>query len=149
MHELGYNYRITDFQCALGMSQLTKLDRFVQRRREIAETYDQAFKNHRSLRPLTEGNKYSSYHLYVGLIDFEKAGLTRADFCRKLVHHKIGVMVHYIPINKQPYYQSLGYGDEQTPQMDLYYQTAISLPMFPSITDEEQSYIIDKIKKII
>ena len=58
-------------------------------------------------------------------------------------------MVHYIPINKQPYYQSLGYGDEQTPQMDLYYQSAISLPMFPSITDEEQAYIIDEIKKII
>jgi UDP-4-amino-4,6-dideoxy-L-N-acetyl-beta-L-altrosamine transaminase len=149
MHELGFNYRITDFQCALGMSQLGKLDRFVQRRREIAKIYDQAFKNHCRLRPLTDGNQNSSCHLYVTLIDFEKAGVTRADFCRKLSDHKIGVMVHYIPINKQPYYQSLGYGDEQTPQMDLYYQTAISLPMFPSITDEEQTYIIDEIKKII
>ena len=73
IHDLGFNYRITDFQCALGISQLTKLDRFVNRRREIAEKYDQVFKNLSELRPLTEGNKNSSYHLYVALIDFEKA----------------------------------------------------------------------------
>jgi UDP-4-amino-4,6-dideoxy-L-N-acetyl-beta-L-altrosamine transaminase len=149
MHELGFNYRITDFQCALGMSQLRKLNRFVQRRREIACIYDQAFRNHRTLHPLTYGNQNSSYHLYATRINFEESGLSRANFCRKLEDCKIGVMVHYIPINKQPYYRSLGYGDEQTPQMDLYYKQCISLPMYPLLNEVEQKYIIERVLDLL
>lgn len=143
MQNLGFNYRITDFQCALGWSQLNKLERFVKRRREIAKIYDDGFKN-TAVRPLYKYNDNSSYHLYVVKIDYTKHGMTRAGFIKLLKEKNIGTQVHYIPINKQPYYKKLGYGTEATPVMDNYYDECISIPMYPSLSNEEIYYIMEQ-----
>lgn len=142
MRELGFNYRLTDIQCALGLSQMKKLDEFVTRRIEIAKRYDVAFEN-TPVEPLYTYNGRSAYHLYVVKVDFTRQKLSRAELFLKLREKGIGVQVHYIPINKQPYYRGLGYGDEHTPNMDEYYSRCFSIPMYPALTDEEQGYVIE------
>lgn len=137
MVDLGFNYRITDFQCALGISQLKKLDRFLQRRREIARRYDEFFKNFEFVKPLYNYNENSSYHLYVVRIDFSKFGFTKAQFFNTTREKGVGLQVHYIPINRQPYYRRLGYGSENLPKMYQYYEEAVSLPMFYGLKDDE------------
>jgi len=148
MRELGFNYRITDIQCALGLSQLQKLDRFIARRIEIAKKYDEAFRN-TIIRPLYTYNGKSSYHLYVVRVDFDKSALSKADLFRRLREKNIGIQLHYIPINKQPYYRGLGYGDETTPVMDRYYEECFSLPMYPKLSDEEQMYVIETLYSVL
>lgn len=143
MQTLGYNYRITDFQCALGLSQFGKLDAFIARRRALAKAYDQAFSGDGRVEPLYPYTGESSYHLYVVRVDFGKVPVTRAEFFVKMRDCGIGLQLHYIPINKQPYYRGLGYGSEATPVMDRYYQQCLSLPMYPDLSDEEQKYVID------
>ncbi len=144
MIDLGYNYRITDIQCALGISQLAKLDHFIERRFEIAQRYDKAFVN-TIVNPLYLFDGKSSYHLYVVLVDFDKLKISKEELFIKLKELKIGIQLHYIPINKQPYYKNLGYGDENTPNMDKYYKECFSLPMFPKLSDKEQEYVIDSL----
>ena len=102
MRELGYNYRITDIQCALGLSQMKKLEGFINRRIEIAQRYDEAFKDE-IIKPLYTYNGKSSYHLYVVKVDFAQIIITKADLFNKLRKKNIGIQLHYIPINKQPY----------------------------------------------
>jgi UDP-4-amino-4,6-dideoxy-L-N-acetyl-beta-L-altrosamine transaminase len=148
MQELGFNYRITDIQCALGTSQLKKLDNFIARRKQLAKNYDNAFENS-IIKPLYKYDGNSSYHLYVVLVDFDKLNISKEDMFMKLREFNIGVQLHYIPINKQPYYKNLGYGDENTPKMDKYYQQCFSLPMYPKLTDEEQQYVIDKLFEVL
>ena len=148
MNELGFNYRITDIQCALGISQLKKLDSFCAKRKEIAKQYDKAFKKTyiKSLY-LYDGN--SSYHLYVVQIDFDKLKISKEELFSKLKELNIGIQLHYIPINKQPYYKNLGYGNEVTPNMDTYYKQSFSLPMYPTLSYEEQNYVIESLLEII
>lgn len=148
MIELGYNYRITDIQCALGLSQLKKLDGFVARRMDIAKIYDKAFKN-TIIKPLYTFDGNSSYHLYVVLVDFTKLNITKEDMFVEMRKKNIGLQLHYIPINKQPYYRSLGYGDEHTPIMDRYYEECFSLPMYPSLSNEEQNYVIKALLEVL
>lgn len=145
MRELGHNYRITDIQCALGLSQLKKLDGFIARRKEIAKTYDSAFKG-TIIKPF-DGN--SSYHLYVVLVDFTKLNVSKEELFIQLREKNIGIQLHYIPINKQPYYKNLGYGNEYTPVMDKYYEECFSLPMYPLLSDEEQRYVIKSLFEIL
>lgn len=141
MRELGFNYRITDIQCALGLSQLNKQIDFLERRYEIAKTYDQAFGNS-LVKPLYTFDGKSSYHLYVVQVDFTKLSISKVELFNKLKEKNIGIQVHYIPINKQPYYIALGYGNENTPVMDKYYEECFSLPMYPLLSDDEQKYVI-------
>lgn len=148
MRELGYNYRITDIQCALGISQLKKLDVFIARRKEIAKIYDSAFKD-TIVRPLYTFDGKSSYHLYVVLVDFTKLNISKEELFIKLREKNIGIQLHYMPINKQPYYKSLGYGNEQTPNMDKYYEQCFSLPMYPLLSDKEQEYVIETLFEIL
>lgn len=148
MRELGFNYRITDIQCALGLSQLSKLDSFIERRIEIAKKYDQAFENS-IVKPLYTYDGKSSYHLYVVQVDFSKLNISKEDLFNQLREKNIGIQLHYIPINTQPYYRSLGYGDEHTPVMDRYYQECFSLPMYPKMTNEEQNYVIKSLFEVI
>ncbi|HIP61453.1 MAG TPA: UDP-4-amino-4,6-dideoxy-N-acetyl-beta-L-altrosamine transaminase [Sulfurovum sp.] len=148
MRELGFNYRITDIQSALGISQLKKLDRFIERRIEIVKRYDEAFKNS-FVKPLYTYDGKSSYHLYVVQVDFSKLTISKEDLFNKLREKGIGIQLHYIPINKQPYYKSLGYGDEKTPIMDRYYDECFSLPMFPKLSSEEQEYTIETLFEIL
>jgi len=148
MRELGFNYRMTDIQCALGLSQLSKLDSFISRRIELVKRYDEAF--HTTLvKPLYTYDCKSSYHLYVVRVNFSKLNLSKEELFNKLREQSIGIQLHYIPINKQPYYQTLGYGDEYTPVMDKYYEECFSLPIFPKMTDDEQAYIIKTLFEIL
>lgn len=141
MRDLGYNYRITDIQCALGLSQLKKLNAFIARRKEIAKSYDRAFKD-TIVKPLYTFEGNSSYHLYVVLVDFTKINISKEELFLRLRDKNIGIQLHYMPINKQPYYRSLGYGNEHTPVMDKYYEECFSLPMYPALGNNEQDYVI-------
>ncbi len=148
MRELGFNYRITDIQCALGLSQLKKLDNFIDRRIQIAKKYDDAFQN-ALIKSLYTYNGKSSYHLYVVQVDFSKLKITKADLFNRLREKSIGIQLHYIPINKQPYYKDLGYGNENTPVMDKYYEECFSLPMYPKMTDTEQAFVVKSLFEIL
>lgn len=148
MRELGFNYRITDIQCALGLTQLKKQVGFLQRRYEIAKAYDKALEN-TNVKPLYTYDGTSSYHLYVVQVDFTKLSITKEDLFNTLKEKNIGIQLHYIPINKQPYYKSLGYGSENTPVMDNYYRECFSLPMYPLLSDEEQSYVIKTLLEVL
>ncbi len=142
MRELGFNYRITDFQCALGLSQLKKLDSFIEKRVKIAKRYDKAF-NKSIIKPLYTYHGKSSYHLYVVKVDFSKLNISKEELFIKIREKNIGLQLHYIPINKQPYYRSLGYENEITTIMDRYYSECFSLPIYPNLSESEQEYIID------
>ena len=148
MHELGFNYRITDLQCALGISQLKKLPSFIERRFEIVKKYDTAFKN-TIVKPLYTFDGKSSYHLYVVQVDFAQVNITKVELFNTLREKKIGIQLHYIPINKQPYYKNIGYGNEVTPNMDKYYKECFSLPMYPLLSNEEQDYVIKTLMDIL
>ena len=148
MHSLGFNYRITDMQAALGISQLKKLDSFVKRRKEIALRYDEAFFNS-IVKPLYSFNQNSSYHLFVVKVDFSKLNISKVELFNKMREKNIGLQLHYIPINKQPYYKSLGYGNEDTPIMNKYYDECFSLPMYSSLSNEEQEYVIKTLFEIL
>ncbi|MGJ0331792.1 UDP-4-amino-4,6-dideoxy-N-acetyl-beta-L-altrosamine transaminase [Aliarcobacter cryaerophilus] len=148
MHSLGFNYRITDMQAALGISQLKKLDSFIKRRKEIALRYDEAFFNS-IVKPLYSFNQNSSYHLYVVKVDFSKLNISKVELFNKMREKYIGLQLHYIPINKQPFYKNLGYGNEDTPIMNKYYDECFSLPMYSSLSNEEQEYVIKTLFEIL
>lgn len=142
---LGYNYRITDIQCALGISQMKKIDRFVERRREIAKRYDEAFKSMEGIvTPKQEEGCNNSWHLYVIQIRNKK----RKEVFDALRNKNIGVNVHYIPVYKHPYYQKNGYQDVCCENAEAYYEKAISIPMYPLLTEDEQDYVIKTIKEL-
>lgn len=148
MHSLGFNYRITDMQAALGISQLKKLDSFIKRRKEIALKYDKAFLNS-VVKPLYSFNQNSSYHLFVVKVDFSKLNISKVELFNKMREKNIGLQLHYIPINKQPFYKNLGFGEENTPVMDDYYKKAISLPIYPNLSLEEQEHVCKSIIEIL
>lgn len=148
MNSLGFNYRITDIACALGISQLKKIDNFIEKRKNIAKNYDKAFLNS-IVKPLYNFDKDSSYHLYVVRVDFSKLNITKIELFNKMKEKNIGLQLHYIPINKQPFYKNLGYGKENTPIMDRYYEECFSLPMYPTLTIEEQEYVIKSLFEVL
>jgi len=145
MQELGFNYRITDIQCALALSQLKKLDSFTAKRRKIASRYDKAFKNYELIKPLYPLNDSSSYHLYVVLVEFNQINITKEKFFKQMRKLGIGLQLHYIPVNRQPYYRKLGFGNEKHPVMQNYYKKAFSLPIYPSLTEQNQDYVINRL----
>ena len=151
MHELGYNYRITDFQCALGSSQLKKLDSFIQKRRKIAKRYDDSFSNIDSLRiPKVQSDIEHSYHLYPLQIDFEKLSISKVEFFEKMKKAGINLQVHYIPIHLQPYYMNnYGFKEGDSPISENFYQSEISLPVYPELSVDEQEIVIESIKQLV
>lgn len=150
MQELGFNFRITDIQCGLALSQFKKLDRFISRRRELVYTYDQAFAGMRNCRPAQNiGRDQSGHHLYVLRIDFGGAGLTRAQLMLELRSRQIGNQVHYIPVPAQPHYRRLGFRPEDYPNAQTYYQEALSIPLFFALTNEEQERVIAAFKELV
>lgn len=140
--DLGYNYRITDIQCALGISQMDKLPQFLVRRKEIAGVYDEAFAAADNIEtPFQKDGCSNAYHLYVIRVKNKK----RRDVFEQLRGAGIGVNVHYIPVYKHPYYQKHGYDKVCCPNAEQYYDECISLPMYPALADEEQRYVIEKV----
>ncbi len=134
MPEIGWNYRLPDVLCALGISQLRKLERFQQRRREIAALYDRLLAPLApALRPIPRRRAHG-WHLYAVLIDFAMLGTTRARFLAALRKQRIGGQVHYVPVHKQPYYRRR-YGEIALPGADAYYARCLSIPFFPTMTD--------------
>ena len=139
MQTLGYNYRLTDFQAALGNSQLKRADEGLKRRREIAATYFEAFKNNLKITGQSGVVEGHAYHLYIIRTAKRKE---LYDFLRS---KQIFCQVHYIPVHTMPYYQSLGNKKGDFPIAEKYYDECLSLPMYPTLTDEEQNYVIDHI----
>ena len=144
MRELGYNYRLTDIQAALGLNQLKKLDSFLDKRRAIAKRYHDGFKGTK-IEPLYPFSDGSAYHLFVVQVDYHD----KRELFEKLLAKGVGVQLHYMPINKQPYYKDLGYGAENTPMMDRYHDRALSLPMYPLLSEGEQEYVIEMLKSMV
>ncbi len=143
MQDLGFNYRITDFQCALGISQMDKLDDFVLRRRKIAAAYDRTFqKLDEIITPSVSPECESSFHLY----PIQLKTLDRNTIFKKLRDRGLGINVHYIPVHMQPFYRNnLGYEIGNFPRAEKYYQSCLSLPLYPKMTDEE----VEQVKKTV
>lgn len=139
MQELGYNYRLSDIHAALGVSQLKKINANLDRRQEIAQKYNLTFKGTSILTPFAEETIYHVYHLYI--IQTEKRK-ELYDFLRK---HDIFTQVHYIPVHLQPYYKKMGWKKGDFPVAEAYYEKALSLPIYQSLSDDEQDFVIEKI----
>lgn len=142
--DLGYNYRMTDIHAALGLSQLNRLHEYVERRHMIAARYDKEFNDANLITPYRNLANKSALHLYV--IQVEPSQHDR--IFHELRGSDIGVNLHYIPVHTQPYYQKLGFARGDFPNSEDYYTRAISLPIFPNLTEYEQSYVIDTVKRI-
>ena len=151
MHEVGYNYRITDIQCALGISQLAKLDRFIHRRADIVAQYNAAFRTLPSVRcPQSSDPALVAWHLYVMQFDFAALGKTRSRVMDELRQQGVGSQVHYIPVHLQPYYgNKYGYARGKCPVAEAYYQRCLSLPLFPAMTDDDVDHVILAVHKVI
>lgn len=143
---LGFNYRMTDLQAALGLSQLTRLTDFVEKRHYLASAYNKELQDLPLILPFQHKDTFSSYHLYVIQVNTHRTSLPRNILFKKLQNANIGVNLHYIPVHTQPYYQSLGFLRGNFPRSEHYADHAISLPMYPGLTEEEQKYIINQLK---
>lgn len=142
---LGYNYRMTDIQAALGISQMRKLDGYVKRRHEIATLYDES-ESKLPGTPIPQA-QYSSYHLYVLRINSEKSINKRDHIFKDLRSRGIGVNLHYYPVHLQPYYRKLGFKPGDFPAAELYAQEGLSLPIFPTLTNEEHEKVIQALER--
>ena len=150
MQELGFHYRITDIQCALGLSQLTKLSQFVARRRQLAARYDEAFAGMKLIRPAqTSGRGWSAHHLYPVRIDFTGAKISRARLMQQLRQRGIIGQVHYIPVPAHPYYRRLGFRVDDYPQALAYYRQALSLPLYYDLTEQQQDKVIAVLSELL
>lgn len=142
--ELGYNYRMTDIQAALGHSQANRLAGFVQRRRALAARYDEAFAGLALVRPWQHLDSQSSWHLYV----IRVAAAERSRVYGGLRQRGIGVNLHYIPVYRQPYYARMGFDPAHFPEAEAYYAEAITLPLFPALTDAQQDEVIAAVREL-
>ncbi|HAL86771.1 MAG TPA: UDP-4-amino-4,6-dideoxy-N-acetyl-beta-L-altrosamine transaminase, partial [Deferribacteraceae bacterium] len=139
MQELGYNYRMTDIQCALGISQLARAEESVRKRREVAAKYDTAFSGIKGLKtPPYRENRMNAYHLYP--LRIEKGRKSVYDFLRT---KGVYAQVHYLPVYMHPYYRANGFEDFSLPEAEKFYSMELSIPMFPSLTEQEQDYVIE------
>ena len=144
--ELGFNYRMTEIQAALGLSQLSRLEYYVTKRRELAGRYDQLLSDYPIVCPSQKPDVTSAYHLYIIRLRLDKIDKTHLQIFETLRSQDIGVNLHYIPIHMQPYYEKLGFRKGEFPEAEKYYSEAISLPMFPSMTRLQQDEVIKVLK---
>ncbi|MBT2772436.1 UDP-4-amino-4,6-dideoxy-N-acetyl-beta-L-altrosamine transaminase [Halomonas sp. ISL-60] len=144
--ELGYNYRMTELQAALGISQMDRLDAFISRRHELAKRYDKLLKDLPVMTPWQHPDSYTGLHLYVIRLQLGAINKTHRQVFESLREQGIGVNLHYIPVHTQPYYQDMGFKPEAFPKAMQYYREAISLPMFQGLTDEQQDAVVQVLK---
>ena len=146
MAEFGYNYRLPDINCALGLSQLAKLDRFIARRAELVALYDSLLAPLSNLvrPPKRPADSRPGWHLYAVQIDFPAAGVTRAELMRKLRADGIGTQVHYVPVHRQPYYQKR-YGALNLPGAEAFYRGTLSLPLYPALRDDDVRRVVERL----
>ncbi len=140
--ELGFNYRMTDIQAALGLSQMSRLDAFVQARHAIARRYEQWLEPYALTRPWQHPDTHSALHLYIVRVPADSAHGSHREVFERLRSDGIGVNLHYIPVYRQPYYQRLGHSIADYPASEAYYREAISLPIFPGLTEAEQAQVV-------
>jgi UDP-4-amino-4,6-dideoxy-N-acetyl-beta-L-altrosamine transaminase len=140
--DLGYNYRMTELQAALGLSQLERLDDYVARRNALAERYDAALATLPVTTPWQHPDSYSGRHLYVIRLQLDQIGVTHRQVFERLREQGIGVNLHYIPVHTQPYYRELGFTSGDLPAAETYYAEAISLPLFPTMTEAQQDEVV-------
>jgi UDP-4-amino-4,6-dideoxy-N-acetyl-beta-L-altrosamine transaminase len=146
---LGFNYRMTDICAALGLSQMTRIEEFVARRREIAAAYDAAFADLPVTSPWQHPDTASAWHLYVIRIDRQRASRSHREIFDSLREAGIGVNLHYIPVYRQPYYRELGFGQGHCPNAEAYYAEAISLPMYFGLSDDEQRQVVTAVAEAV
>ena len=150
MQDLGFNYRITDIQAALGISQIKKVDSFKKRRIDIINKYNDALSNLDWLKIPLRDSGSTCFHLYTVQIEFEKIGKSRKDVMIELRNKNIGTQVHYIPVHLQPYYRdNYGYKKGDFPIVENYYSKTLSLPLYPGMSDLDVDYVINNLKKIV
>lgn len=147
--ELGYNYRMTELQAALGVTQMTRLEQFVEARHRLAERYYRLLKRLPVTLPYQLEHTYSGLHLYVIRLQLDKISKSHKQVFDALRESGIGVNLHYIPIHTQPYYKNMGFSLGQFPEAERYYQEAISLPIFHVMTEEQQDTVIDTLAEIL
>lgn len=148
--DLGYNYRLTDIQSALGLSQIKKLDDFILKRREIVNKYNEAFKDLKEIvTPFENEYSKSGYHIYVLLLNLDKLKCGRKEIFEALQAENIGVNVHYLPVYLHPYYKKLGYKKGECPVAEDIYNRMITIPLFPSMSDKDIKDVIEAVKKVL
>ena len=143
MQHLGFNYRLSDIACSLGISQLKRIDENLKRRKEIAQRYDQAFTNKKLSLPFFENKISHAYHLYIIQVE------DRNGLYDHLKLKGIFAQVHYIPVHLQPYYSKLGFNEGDYPQVENYYKKCLSLPIFPGLSEEDQEFVINEVLNYI
>ena len=150
MPEVGFNYRATDIQCALGLSQLAKLDGFADRRKALTVRYDRLFEGfHPHAQPFSRVQGCDPVlHLYPLLIDFKRVGKSRAKVMRELATKGIGTQVHYLPVHRQPYYERR-YGRAELPGAEAYYAKALSIPLYPAMADADADRVVATFKSVL
>ena len=146
--QLGFNYRMTDIQAALGLSQLQRLDEFVSRRHEIAERYNAELKSLTITMPYQASVAYSSYHLYPIRVSEAKSGKTQRQVYDSLWQNGIAANLHYIPVHRQPYYEKLGFKAGDFPESEKFHREVISLPIYPKLLDAQQADVINILKEL-
>lgn len=147
--ELGYNYRMTELQAALGCSQLDRLDQYVDRRHSLARRYDDLLADLPVKTPWQHPDGYSGLHLYVIRLQLDSLGRTHRQVFEELRAHGIGVNLHYIPVYSQPYFQRMGFDPSSFPQAQAYYREAISLPMYSALTEDQQDDVVAALGRVL
>lgn len=146
---LGFNYRMTELQAALGITQMQRLDQFIEARHRLAARYNNLLKKLPVVLPYQLENTYSGLHLYVIRLELDKISLTHKEVFENLREKGIGVNLHYIPVHTQPYYKKMGFSENDFPRSVRYYRTAISLPMFHAMTNEQQDEVVSTLSDVL
>jgi len=150
MQELGYNYRISDIQCGLALSQLKKLDKFISRRIELVKNYDKRFAQIENCEPIQQiGRDQVAHHIYALRINFDTIDISKGQLMSELRTRGVGSQVHYIPVPAQPYYRKLSFNPEDYPIALEYYRETLTIPLFYELTDEQQEHVITSLELLL